>query len=214
MAFIIGAEWPAFFQMVDLGAGHPLISFGRQAVWEVFLKEAMRKLTRFAPVTLLVRLAMRMFEAASRVASVLRAAALFPHAVELPFCHWSVTVKCAENIKLGRGVVIGPKCTLGGAGGITLGDHVRLSEGAMIESAGLDFTKDPPYPHTHRPIVIEEAVWIGAHAVILAGVTLGARSVVGAGAIVSRSVPADTIVSGMGVKQWPRQEGRTHRGER
>ena len=178
------------------------------------MKEAIRKLTRLAPVTLLVRLAMCVFEGVSRAASVLKTAALFPHAAELPRCHWSVTVKCAENIKLGHAVVIGPKCTLGGTGGITLGDHVRLSEGVMIESAGLDFTKDPPYPHTHRPIVIEEAVWIGAHAVILAGVTLGARSVVGAGAIVSRSVPADTIVAGTGVKQWPRQDGRTHGGER
>jgi maltose O-acetyltransferase len=48
-------------------------------------------------------------------------------------------------------------------------------------------------------------VWIGARAVILAGVTIGARSVVGAGAVVSRSVPPDTTVSGMGVKEWPRR---------
>ncbi|SDN36746.1 DapH/DapD/GlmU-related protein [Afipia sp. GAS231] len=178
------------------------------------MKEAIRKLVRLAPVTILVRLSMWAIGAALRAASVLKTAALFPHAAELPYCHWSVTVKNAENIRLGQGVVIGPKCTLGATGGITLGDHVRLSEGVMIESAGLDFTRDPPYPHVHRPIFIEEGVWIGAHAVILAGVTVGARSIVGAGAVVSRSVPADTIVAGTGVNQWPRQEGRTHRGER
>jgi acetyltransferase-like isoleucine patch superfamily enzyme len=178
------------------------------------LKEAVRNLARSSLVTFPVGLALRLLEGLSRASSVLKTAALFPHAAELPHCHWSVTIKCAENIKLGRGVVIGPKCTLGGSGGITLGDHVKLSEGVMIESAGLDFTAAPPYPHTYRSIVIEEAVWIGARAVILAGVTIGARSVVGAGAVVSRSVPADTIVSGLGVKEWPQQDGRTHRGDK
>jgi acetyltransferase-like isoleucine patch superfamily enzyme len=180
----------------------------------VFLKEAIRHLARSGFVTLPVRIVMGLIDGLSRAASVLRTAALFPGTVELPRCHWSVTIKCPEKIEVGRGVIIGPKCTLGGAGGITLGDHVRLSEGVMIESAGLDFSGAPPYPHMQRPVVLEEAVWIGARAVILAGVTIGARSVVGAGAVVSRSVPSDTIVSGMGVKQWPRREGRTYRADK
>jgi acetyltransferase-like isoleucine patch superfamily enzyme len=174
------------------------------------LKEAIRNLARSGVVAFPVSLVLRLLEGLSRASSVLRTAALFPHVFELPHCHWSVTVKCADRIKLGRGVVIGPKCTLGGVGGITLGDNVKLSEGVMIESAGLDFTVAPPYPHIHRPIVLEEAVWVGARAVILAGVTIGERSVVGAGAIVSRSVPADTIVSGQGVKQWPKDSGQTY----
>src|SRR5262249_27444251 len=148
-----------------------------------------------------VQLVMYLASALSRLISILKTAALFRHVDELPHCHWSVTVKCPENIRLGRGVVIGTKCSLGGAGGIVLGDHVRLSEGVLIETAGLDFTAPPPYPHIARPIVIEESVWIGARAVILAGVTIGARSIVGAGAIVSRSVAPDTIVSGFGVKE-------------
>jgi acetyltransferase-like isoleucine patch superfamily enzyme len=173
------------------------------------LKETIRNLTRSGLIRFPVRLALVVIDGLSRASSVLRTAALLSHAVELPRCHWSVTIKCAENIKLGRGVIIGPKCTLGGAGGISLGNHVRLSEGVMIESAGLDFTLNPPYPHTHGPIVLEEAVWVGARAVILAGVTIGARSVVGAGAVVSRSVPADTIVSGLGVKEWSRRRLRS-----
>jgi maltose O-acetyltransferase len=173
--------------------------------WEISLKEDIRNLVRSGFVTLPIRLVMGALDGISRAASVLRAAVLFPHAVELPRCHWSVTVKCPEKIKFGRGVIIGPKCTLGGVGGITLGDHVRLSEGVLVESAGLDFTGNPPYPHIQRPIVLEDGVWIGARSVILAGVTIGARSVVGAGTVVSRSVPADTIVSGMGVKEWPRR---------
>jgi maltose O-acetyltransferase len=168
------------------------------------LKEAFRNLTRSQLVWRPVLVVMGAIELTMRGVSVLRTAALFPQAPELPHCHWSVTVKCRENVTLGRGVIIGPKCTLGAIGGITLGDHVRLSEGVIIETAGLNFTGKPPYPHIHRPIVLEDGVWVGARAIILAGVTVGARSVIGAGAVVSRSVPADTIVSGMGVKDWPR----------
>lgn len=47
-----------------------------------------------------------------------------------------------------------------------------------------------------RPVVIENDAWIGAHALILRGVTIGARSVVAAGAVVTRDVPADTLVAG------------------
>lgn len=169
------------------------------------MKESVRNLARSRLVTLPVRTLMAAIDATSRAASVLRTAALFPHAGELPHCHWSVTIKAAENVTLGRAVVIGPKCTLGAVGGITLSDHVRLSEGVIIESAGLDFSHEPPYPHVYRPIVLEQGVWVGARAIILAGVTVGARSVIGAGAVVTRSVPADSVVSGMGVRSWPRE---------
>jgi acetyltransferase-like isoleucine patch superfamily enzyme len=171
------------------------------------LKETLRNLTRSQFIRWPVLAVMGAAELVVRAVNVLRTAALFPQALELPRCHWSVTVKCRSRIKLGRGVIIGPKCTLGAAGGITFGDHVRLSEGVMIETAGLDFTGKPPYPHVHRPIVLEDGVWVGARAIILAGVTIGAQSVIGAGAVVSHSVPPDSIVVGSGVRDRTRRDG-------
>ncbi len=47
-----------------------------------------------------------------------------------------------------------------------------------------------------RPIVIEDNVWIGGGAIVLPGVTIGRNSVVGAGAVVTRDVPPDTLVTG------------------
>ncbi|NEE07867.1 sugar O-acetyltransferase, partial [Streptomyces sp. SID7499] len=47
------------------------------------------------------------------------------------------------------------------------------------------------------PIVIEDDVWIGAAAVITQGVTVGAGAVVAAGAVVTRDVPAGTVVAGV-----------------
>lgn len=47
-----------------------------------------------------------------------------------------------------------------------------------------------------RPIVIEDNVWIGGGAIVLPGVTIGHNSVVGAGAVVTRDVPPDSLVTG------------------
>lgn len=158
-------------------------------------KEMVRKLTRHPLVRLPVRAAMAAAALTARVASVLRAGVLFPTG-PAPVCHWTVTVKFPENITLGQGVVIEPKTVLGAKGGLTLGDHVRISEGVMIETAGLDFSGPPPYSHIARPIVIERSVWIGARAIILGGVTLGEKSVIGAGAAVTRSVAPGSIIAG------------------
>lgn len=46
------------------------------------------------------------------------------------------------------------------------------------------------------PILIEDDVWIGAHCIILKGVTIGARSIIGAGSVVTKSIPEDCIAAG------------------
>ena len=46
------------------------------------------------------------------------------------------------------------------------------------------------------PITIEDDVWIGANCQILKGVTIGARSIIGAGSVVTKSIPADCIAAG------------------
>ncbi len=46
------------------------------------------------------------------------------------------------------------------------------------------------------PIVIEDDVWIGAQSIVLKGVTIGARSIIGAGSVVTKDIPADCIAAG------------------
>lgn len=46
------------------------------------------------------------------------------------------------------------------------------------------------------PITIENDVWIGAQSIVLKGVTIGARSIIGAGSVVTKSIPADCIAAG------------------
>lgn len=153
----------------------------------------LRKLFGSSPVRLVTRgggIGLRLL---GRVASVAHARALFPNSDCI--CHWSVEVKFPQNVTLGKRVILGPHSTIGAHSAIFLGDDVHLSKGVLIETAGLDFTKDPPFKHTSKPIRIGRGVWLGAGAMVLGGVTIGDYSVIGAGAVVRKDVPPLSLVT-------------------
>lgn len=116
-------------------------------------------------------------------------------------CHWNADLKYPQNITLGDGVVIGINVTIGAHSPVRIGNRVRISRDVIIESAGLSFaTAQPPYMHDSKPIAIDDGVWIGARAIVLGGVTIGAYSVIAAGAVVTNSVAAYSIVGGVPAK--------------
>ena len=112
-----------------------------------------------------------------------------------------------KNITVGKGVFINSGCCFQDQGGVTLGDHVLV--GHQVVFATLDHDLDPARRAgmTPSPIVVKDNVWIGAHATILAGVTIGENAVVAAGAVVTRDVPANTVVGGVPAKVIKRIEG-------
>src|SRR6266699_2832262 len=83
-----------------------------QEAENIHVKEILRRIARFGFVRAVVRIVLVVADGVSRLASVLRTAAIFPGNV-LPSCHWSVTVKFGENVICGSAVVIGPNTTLG-----------------------------------------------------------------------------------------------------
>lgn len=83
---------------------------------------------------------------------------------------------------------------------VTIGERVCINDGVYILTASHD-VMDPLWRHTKAAIVIEDYVWIGTNAMILPGVHLGRGAVIGAGAVVSKSVPAGAIVVGNPAKQ-------------
>ena len=113
---------------------------------------------------------------------------------ERVICHWSTEIKYPKNISYSHGVIIGPKCTLGAKSKITIGSNVRISKGVFIETAGLDFSKDPPYSHISKEIIIEDNVWLGANVIVLGGVTIGHNSIIGAGTVVSKDIQPKSII--------------------
>ena len=111
-------------------------------------------------------------------------------------------INCS-NIKLGKNVVIRPMCMLVADenGEIEIQDDVLIAPGVNI------YVSNHVYANTSIPIsqqgftdsqsvVIEKGSWIGANSVILPGVRIGENSVVAAGSIVTKNVPAYSIVGG------------------
>lgn len=88
-----------------------------------------------------------------------------------------------------------PGCYIQAVNGIEIGSGTRTGPGIKIISADHDITDiDRHLPS--GPVVIGDGCWIGANAVILPGVELGPRTVVGAGAVVTRSYPDGYCVIG------------------
>jgi len=115
-------------------------------------------------------------------------------------CHLapSAILKCPHNLVLGNHVIIGDDVVIGASQQVTLGDHVRLSRGVIIETGGLDFAmRHPPFHHVTKPIAIGAGVWVGSRAVILGGVTIGENAVVAAGAVVTKDVMPGIVVGGV-----------------
>lgn len=81
-------------------------------------------------------------------------------------------------------------------GGIFIGDDVYIAPKVNIITINHDIN---PYKRTItycKPVYIEDRVWIGLGAIILAGVRVGENSIVAAGAVVTKDVPRNSIVAG------------------
>jgi len=105
------------------------------------------------------------------------------------------------GISIGNDTYIGPKAVLFGAGGIEIGSDVLVSPGVLVTSHQHGFATSGKLirsePLEFAAVVIEDGVWIGGNATILPGVRIGSGSIVGAGAVVTKSMPAQTMALGV-----------------
>ena len=105
-----------------------------------------------------------------------------------------------QNIKVGKNVFINSGCCFQDQGGIEIGDDVLIGQQVVLATLNHDLQPDDRANMTPAPIKICDKVWIGAHATILAGVTVGKGSVVAAGAVVTKDVPENAVVGGVPAK--------------
>jgi acetyltransferase-like isoleucine patch superfamily enzyme len=105
-----------------------------------------------------------------------------------------------ENIEIGKNVFVNHACTFMDRGGITLEDEVLI--GPKVNLITTNHPLDPAQRRStiSKPIVIKKKVWIGAGATVLSGVTIGENAVVAAGSVVTKDVPANTVVGGIPAK--------------
>ena len=102
------------------------------------------------------------------------------------------------NISIGKNVFVNYACSFTDLGGITIEDDVMIGPRVNLVTAGHP-TEPSKRRHgiVHRPITIEKNAWIGTAATVLAGVTVGQNSIVAAGAVVTKDVPANCMVAGV-----------------
>lgn len=104
----------------------------------------------------------------------------------------------AEHIHVGSHVSINDLVILNARDHITIGNHVSISPGVIINTGGLKYQEPRGQRgHTKAPVVIKDGAWICSGAIINPGVTIGEDAVVAAGAVVTKDVPARTVVGGV-----------------
>ncbi|KAF1296839.1 galactoside O-acetyltransferase [Enterococcus sp. JM4C] len=94
------------------------------------------------------------------------------------YANFNLTLVDDTKIEIGDNVMIGPNVTLS-AGTHPLDPELRLKKAQY-----------------NLPIVIEENVWLGAGVIVLPGITIGKNSVIGAGSVVTKDIPANVLAFG------------------
>lgn len=111
--------------------------------------------------------------------------------------HHTSTIHCPERIQRGYNVYPGdsPGVYINAVNGIQIGDYTNLGPGVGLISANHDPINNATMTPA-APIVIGSHCWLGKGAVVLPGVTLGDFTIVGAGAVVTRSFEGYGVITG------------------
>lgn len=123
--------------------------------------------------------------------------------------HVDIDFHCeyGKHIFVGSKVIINMNCTFVDNNHIVIGDNVLIASNVQIYTATHSIRaaeRNVPLDdrqsgicHTYaKPVRIEDGAWIGGGSILLPGVTIGKNSVIGAGSVVTRSIPADCVAVG------------------
>ncbi len=105
-----------------------------------------------------------------------------------------------RHIILGKNIFINHACSFLDLGGIIIEDGVMIAPKVNITSEGHPLEASKRKTLVPKKVIIKQNAWIGAGASILPGVTIGENAVVAAGALVTKDVPANTLVGGVPAK--------------
>lgn len=103
-----------------------------------------------------------------------------------------------KHVRFGNFVYANFNLTLVDDTWITVGNHVMIGPNVSICTAGHPVNPDLRSKgiQFNAPVTIEDNVWIGASCTILPGVTIGENSVIGAGSVVTKDIPANVVAVG------------------
>ena len=103
-----------------------------------------------------------------------------------------------SNISLGDKVYFNFNCVVLDVNKVTIGNNVLFGPNVQIYTAThpMEYKIRAEWLESGKPITIGSDVWIGGGVIFCPGVTIGDRSVIGAGSVVTRDIPADTFAAG------------------
>jgi len=101
------------------------------------------------------------------------------------------------ELKIGKYCLITPGVRIMAAESIEIGDACMFAHGAYISDADWHgiYDRSEPVGNT-KPIILKDNVWIGDSAIVCKGVTIGENSIIGAGAVVTKNIPANVVAAG------------------
>lgn len=103
-----------------------------------------------------------------------------------------------SNISVGEKVFFNFNCVILDVMPVTIGNQVLFGPNVQIYTAThpIDWEERATWLEYAKPITIGNNVWIGGSCIICPGVSIGDRSVIGAGSVVTKSIPADVVAAG------------------
>ncbi len=105
-----------------------------------------------------------------------------------------------RHIQIGKNVFINHACTFLDLGGIIIEDDVMIGPKVSIITENHPVNPNERKMLDLKSVIVKRNAWIGANATILPGVIIGENSVVAAGSVVTKNVPANTVVAGIPAK--------------
>jgi acetyltransferase-like isoleucine patch superfamily enzyme len=129
-----------------------------------------------------------------------------PQLVNLYGCRIGADTKVGAFVEVQKNAIIGERCKISShtfiCEGVTIEDEVFVGHGVMFINDRFPRATTGGALQTEAdwevvPTVIKKGVSIGSGAVIMCGITIGERALIGAGAVVTRDVPADAVVTGV-----------------
>jgi len=110
------------------------------------------------------------------------------------------TLRCdyGDNIYLGNNVFINFDCILLDCNTIHIGDNVQLATRVQLLTAyhPIKAIERNAGPELASPIRIGDSCWLGGGVIVLPGVTIGENTVIGAGSVVTKDIPANVVAVG------------------
>jgi maltose O-acetyltransferase len=106
-----------------------------------------------------------------------------------------ISVAANADLRIGDGVFINQGVRIACTQGIRIGNGCQIGDESVILDT--DFHEAGSAPTKCGPVVLEDKVWMATRVIVLRGVTIGEGSVIGAGSVVTRSVPPYSFAAGV-----------------